>query len=141
MIDTDEFPGLPAFSRYYKRLIQLVRLDGSEIVVVTQPFLYKVEMSEREQQAVYMDWANGAGPTKRWSINTARLGMQQYVGEVRKIAAEEGVTLIDLESSLPKSLDNMFDDCHYTEAGAGIVASEMSRGLEPVVRRVIEAQK
>jgi lysophospholipase L1-like esterase len=133
-VDTDVFPGLPAFSGYYRRLVQLIRLDGSRPVVMAQPYLYKPRMTEREIRRVYMDNHNGAGPRKVWTIDTARRGMEQYVGAVRALAAEEDVPLIDLEAAVPKDLKYLKDDCHYTDEGAALVARQVSASLAELIR-------
>jgi lysophospholipase L1-like esterase len=134
VIETDHFQGLPVFKDYYKRLVELIRLDGSLPVVMTQPYLYKVEMSEAERRKIYMDKQNSLGPESRWSIDTARRGMEQYVGAVRALSETEQVPLIDLESVIPKELSHLFDDCHYTELGASLVAEHVSSELAEVIR-------
>ena len=141
LIETDKFPGLDVFAEYYRRLVQLARLDGSEVVIITQPFLYKESMSEAELSVVYMDKYNGAGPDYRWSVNTALSGMNQYVASVREIAEKEEVTLIDLEANVPKTIDYLYDDCHYTEKGARLVADIVSNGLKPIILQEIETNQ
>ncbi len=134
IIETDVFQGLPVFAGYYRRLVQLIRLDGSRPVVMAQPYLYKPQMSEAEKKHIYMDNQNGAGPDKVWSIATARRGMEQYVGAVRELAKSEDVPLIDLEAAMPKDLKYLRDDCHYTEAGAALVAERVSASLAQLIR-------
>ena len=134
VIETDRFQGLPVFRDYYQRLVELIRLDGSLPIVMTQPYLYKVEMSEAERKKIYMDKQNSIGPEARWSIDTARRGMEQYVGAVRELSGTEQVPLIDLESVIPKELSHLFDDCHYTELGASLVAEHVSSELAKVIR-------
>ncbi len=134
VIDTDVFKGLPVFTGYYKRLIQLIRLDGSRPVVMAQPYLYKPQMTEEEKHHLYMPVQNSTGPDKVWSIDTARRGMEQYVRAVRELAKSEDVPLIDLEAAMPKDLKYLKDDCHYTEAGAALVAERVSASLAQLIR-------
>jgi hypothetical protein len=112
----------------------LIELDGSQPVVMTQPYLYKTEMSEQERNKIYMDKQNSLGPSSKWSIDTARRGMEQYVGAVRQLSAAEQIPLIDLEAVIPKELSHLFDDCHYTELGASLVAEHVSAGLADLIR-------
>ena len=138
VIETEHFQGLPVFRGYYKRLVDLIRLDGSQPVVMTQPYLYKVEMPATEREIVYMDKQNSLGPERRWSIDTARRGMEQFVAAVRELSASEQVPLVDLEAVIPKDLVHLKDDCHYTEQGATLVAEHVTNGLAGVIRASLE---
>jgi lysophospholipase L1-like esterase len=138
-IDTDVFKGLPAFTSYTRLLVQLIQKDGSQPVVMAQPYLYKPQMSEKEIASLYLDNQNGAGPDKVWTVATARRGMEQYVGAVREVAKSEAVPLIDLEAAVPKDLKYMMDDCHYTDAGATLVAQQVSAALAQLIRKSQES--
>jgi len=129
VIDTKEFPGLHTFINYYRRLAQLSNLDKSKLVIMTQPYLYKTELSEAEASTIYIDKMDAIGPEKRWSIATARSGMEQFVEAVRELAVAEGIPLIDLEAVVPKTLVYLKDDVHFTTLGAEIVAKHVSDSL------------
>lgn len=133
-IDTDRFPGLPVFAENYRRLVERIRLDGAQPVVMTQPYLYKAELTSQERNKLYMPRQNGAGPERVWSVETARRGMAQYAGAVRALARREGVPLIDLEAAMPKTLEYLIDDCHYSDAGAALVAGRVSEALAGLIR-------
>jgi lysophospholipase L1-like esterase len=49
---------------------------------------------------------------------------------VRQVAAEQKVPLVDLERTVPKSLEYMYDDAHFTERGADRIAELLT---DPVV--------
>ncbi|MCF2948106.1 SGNH/GDSL hydrolase family protein [Paraglaciecola aquimarina] len=48
---------------------------------------------------------------------------------IRQVAAELNVTLIDLESAIPKTEDMMFDSVHFTDKGCITVASHIADEL------------
>jgi hypothetical protein len=55
---------------------------------------------------------------------------------MRTVAEEDSVPLYDLARALPKSLEFLYDDCHFTPAGAlatgrGLARFLMDRALVP----------
>ena len=57
--------------------------------------------------------------------------MQAYNGATRKAAGrQQGVSLLDAESELPKSLENFTDDVHYTPGGARRLAVAVQRHID-----------
>jgi hypothetical protein len=56
--------------------------------------------------------------------------MRAYNDATRRVAAEEGVALVDLEPQVPKDLAHFTDDVHYTDAAFDVVADAVTRGLE-----------
>jgi hypothetical protein len=45
---------------------------------------------------------------------------------MRELAIENDIPLYDLARSMPKSLDLMYDDVHFTERGAALAAEELA---------------
>ena len=121
-IVTDTFPGLVPFKRYLNTLIDLAQLDGTRVVLMTQPFLIKADMPPEEKRRLKMLNVETYGPNTRWSHLTALNGMQQYNQATVDVARERGVALIDLEKAVPKTLDYFYDDVHYTEKAYDVIA-------------------
>jgi lysophospholipase L1-like esterase len=131
---TDEFPGLIPFERYLNTLIDLAALDGTRVILMTQPYLIKPEMTPEEKERLKMLNVETYGPQTRWSHMTALYGMQQYNQAVADIARERGVTLIDLEKAIPKTLEYFYDDVHYTEKAYDVIAQFIA---EEMIRQKI----
>lgn len=129
VIDTRNFPGLLPFKRNLVTLCDLARADGTRVVLITQPYLIKKNLTEPEKAALVMVNYEAVGPTKRWSYRTARWGMEQYTSCVRQVARETHVELIDLEKVVPKQLDYMYDDVHYTDKAYDLISKVIASQL------------
>jgi lysophospholipase L1-like esterase len=112
---------LPTFRRNLQQMIRRVTQDGARIVLATQPYIYHDDMTAEERNSLfyayyYRDYA--IVPTM--AEQTA--GMNAFNTTVRKLAIHPDIMLVDLEHSLPKSSEWMYDDVHYTVSGAARVA-------------------
>ena len=129
IIDQSEFPGLESFKRNLDYMVKIAAEDGFTLVLMTQPFLMKEHLSPKEQAALTMVNREAIGPGKQWSLDTARAGMEQYNTAIRNIATNHNVTLFDLEKDVPKSLDFLYDDVHYTDRAFLRIADFVSQHL------------
>lgn len=130
VIDTDEFPGLASFDRNLRTLITLARADSVQVVLLTQPHLFKETMTPEEDAALVMLHVEAVGPDKEWHRSTGLRGMQQYNDTVRRVAREEQVPLIDLEQAIPKTLEYLSDDVHYREQTYDLIAEFLAAELQ-----------
>jgi lysophospholipase L1-like esterase len=123
VIDASDFPGLVSFERNLRTLIDLAQLDGTTVILMTQPSLLKDQMTEEEIAHLGMLHFEAISWDKAWSLSSARRGMDEYNDLTRRIAeSEEGVYLIDLEKAIPKTLDYLWDEVHYTDEAFSAVA-------------------
>ena len=129
VIDSDNFPGLAPFRRNLKTLIDMARVDGTEVILLTQPFLMKDNMNDPERAALTMVNREAVGAKKKWSVKTAKSGMEQYNQAVREIAKRENVRLLDLEKVVPKTLEYLRDDVHYTDKTFIIISEYVAEML------------
>lgn len=129
-IEQVQFQGLAAYERNLGTLIDLAETDGTTVVLMTQPHLYKKQMSDREIAALDMVNYEAVGPRYQWSVESARLGMEAYNKGMQRISVRRHVPLINLEQNIPKQLDYFFDDVHYRDIGFDLVASAVFEGLK-----------
>ncbi len=130
VLEVDTFPGLESFRRNLLFLIEAAKRDGAAVVLMTQPSLFKDQMSAGEIKALTMINREAIGPKFQWSVGTGKAGMAKYSQAVRKIAADSTVKLIDLDKIVPKSMEYFIDDVHYTDNGFQLVAETVAGGLE-----------
>lgn len=128
-IEATEFPGLAPFERNLRSLIQLGRADATTVVLMTQPGLYREDLSETEIAQLYLYQWDAVGDGKRWSLETARRGFEQYNDRVRALAQEEGIPLIDLEQVIPKTTRYFVDDVHYTSEALDLISDHVAGEL------------
>ena len=136
VVEQTKFPGLVPFKRYLNTLIDLAEKDGVTVILMTQPNLYKVNISDEEKRQLTMLNSEAIGPEKKWSFNSAYSGFQQYTQTVKDIAAERNVMLIDLEQAVPKTLEYFDDDVHYEDIAFDLVANTVAN--EIVNQRIIQ---
>lgn len=133
-IETDYFPGLKSFERNLRTLISLAKLDGTSVILMTQPNLYKDSMSNEEIGSLGMIQGEAIGNGKKWAVTTGRNGMKLYNDKIREIASSEGVNLIDLELAVPKSLDYFYDEVHYQSKTYDVIAPFIAHHLKVIIK-------
>lgn len=121
------------FRRNLERIIHYVRSDGAKVILVTQPFLYKASMSQKEEAALYRtsEFIEGRGWWKTDIASTRSLAdaMEAFNATTVDVAKAEGIVLIDAASALPKDLRYFVDDVHYTAPGARRLAETIASGI------------
>jgi lysophospholipase L1-like esterase len=136
VVEQTEFPGLVPFKRNLNTLIDLAEKDGVTVILMTQPNLYKADISEKERSRLAMLNSEAIGEHKKWSYNSAFVGFQKYTEAVKEVAAERNVILIDLERAVPKTLEYFDDDVHYEDITFDLVANTIV--AEILQRNLIE---
>ena len=125
-LDVSDFPGLQPYRRNLARLAQLTRLDGTQLVLMTQANLYKENYTEEEQGSLWLHTHNSVGPDRYWNLETAKRGMDQYNEALRAIASAENIPLVELDRTMPKTLEYLIDDCHYSSEAMELIADKAS---------------
>ncbi len=129
VITTDKFPGIISFERNLNTIIELAKHDSTKIILMTEPSLFKSEMSADEISVLGMLNVEAINEYKVWSIQTATNGMKQYNETMKKIAKKNDLPLIDLDSIVPKSLTYFRDDVHYTDTTFSLIAPFIAHEL------------
>jgi lysophospholipase L1-like esterase len=120
----DLLRALPAFRHNLTQLVYRASQDGAEVIVASQPFLYRKGMSGEERARLfyahyYRDYA--IVPT----IDEQRAAMQSFNDSAREVCRRTGARFVDVEAGLPKSTAYMYDDVHFTAEGARRVAGTL----------------
>lgn len=119
---------LKAYRAVLERTVDLVTASGSQLSFITQPFLWKPNMTQEETSRLY---AGGVGSVDEWFKNPRTKWfttdvmtslLSAYNDVTRQVCKERGLACIDLAAELPKSADIFYDDFHFSAAGAAAVA-------------------
>ena len=129
IIELDNFPGLKPFKRNINTIIDLAYLDSTKVILISQPFLYRDDLTEREIKKLHMVNKESYGMRSKWSVQTALKGMQKYNLCLKEISSRRKTDFIDLEKSIPKSLIFFEDDVHYTEKTFDLIAKTISDNI------------
>ena len=130
VVDTTVFPGIAPFKRNLNTLIDLAKLDGIPVFLMTQPSLLRPNLTDQEKETLTMVNAEAVGPTRKWSFESALRGFNAYTDAVQQTAMERDVFLIDLAKKVEKNADYFKDDVHYTDNSFDLVADAVSQGVE-----------
>jgi lysophospholipase L1-like esterase len=131
----ERFVSRADFERNMRSLLTVLEADGVPVILMTQPFLFKDEMTPEERATLWFGRTFCLSSTESLrseypSPRSLAAAMRAYNETVRVLAGEgENVMLLEAESNLAKSLDNFTDDVHYTPAGARRLATAVQEKI------------
>ena len=104
------------------RLVKSVQSSGAIAVVVSQPTLYKPEMTKREQAALLFPRHMMKTRHSYWnntypSYQSLQQAMTRFNQVSKEVAAQRHAVFVDAAARFDKTLDYFVDDCHRTEKG------------------------
>ena len=123
---------LDEYRRNMRALIEAGRAAGARVVCATQPFLWRTDLPA---EMAALCWMGGAGPyqerpgSEYWALGALAEGMTLYNGALLELCAEANVACVDLEPLLAKDTSAFYDDVHFNEAGARLVAEAIADEL------------
>jgi hypothetical protein len=130
----DSLPDLTTALMEYKRNLQLIyregRRQGLGVLFITQPSIYKDTMSTYEQGLL---WMGGIGAYQQekghsyYSVKALKRGMEMYNNALREFCRENNIPWIDAAAALPQDTSVFYDDCHFNESGARLMAEYLSQ--------------
>jgi len=129
-----DYRSLPDFEVSLRSLVRTLKGDGVRVILVTQPSLYKEEMSRPESARIWFPatfcvtirnfWVRGIPST-----GSMAAAMAAYNAVTLRVAEEKDVEVVDAATMIPRSLEFFGDDVHYTEQGAAALAESVARAL------------
>jgi lysophospholipase L1-like esterase len=128
-VTTTEFPGLASFERNVRTLIDLTALDGTSLVLMSEPHLFREGLSDAERKSLHLLNYQSVGPKKLWTVQTAQAGMDAYNGKLQQLAMEHGLVFLDLDKDIPKTFEHFYDEVHYRPGSFDLVASSVAKRL------------
>jgi lysophospholipase L1-like esterase len=130
----ERYRSIPVFEKNLRKLVEFIHRDGADVLLVTEPFLYKESVSPQEFDRIVLDWV--VFNTKTGFMSEERPTVQSLfhagraINEVtRTVAASEHALFLDAEQKLDKNLQNFTDDVHYTEQGARNLAEMVAQTI------------
>jgi hypothetical protein len=114
--------GLDEYERNITAIVQESRRRSLRIVLMTQPSIWKTEMSEHERSLLWMGWRSEGNYYTTKALMTA---MGSYNRRLLDTCLKLDVECVDLASRLPRTTDVFYDDMHFNEEGARSVAAEL----------------
>ena len=120
---------LARFRANLEAVVQLSRQQGAQPILMTQPSLWRVDLTSTEENLL---WLGGVGDFQAepghsyYAASALAAGMRAYNDVTRTVCRDLGVVCIDLAQAVSRTPANFYDDVHFTEDGAELVASEVA---------------
>ena len=139
----NELPSLEGSLKKYiinlKDLLEIGRKNSIRIVFLTQPFMWDAALPDHLEQLIWMGKAGPDGPYYATSVLAS--GMKIFNQALLDFCKEEGADCIDLAGSLPQDTSVLYDDVHFNEQGAEMVADKIAAGIYKTISRHCEIKK
>jgi hypothetical protein len=112
-----DWPSLAAFKRNMNSLAFLAKPMDFDLVMASQPFLYREDLNDEEQSALFFPQHLFGYSQTKTHLPSLISGLNLFNDTAEKIANHHKIQFIDLEQKVPKNLDYFLDDFHYTVLG------------------------
>ena len=112
-----------------ERILKRCRELGKRCILLTQPTLWRKGLTPREESLL---WLGAVGPSgKKGYVSAEELanGMNRYNETLLSVCAYLKAECYDLAAAIPKDTSAFYDDCHYNESGARMVANYLAARL------------
>jgi lysophospholipase L1-like esterase len=144
---TSELPDLESALEEYRgnltRIVELVRRRGAEPILMTQPTLWRTDLTEAEERLL---WMGGVGDFRTepgavyYTADALAQGMDLYNRALLQVCRELSARCFDAASILPKTTAMFFDDCHFTDEGNLFLGRAVASFLRSSARGVDEGR-
>lgn len=128
----ERYVSLGMFEKHLDAIVNYVRVDASNIMLLTQPVLYKEIMSKKELEVLcfgsnFCSTKSNSTQREAPSYKSLYRAMQAFNRVTKKVALLEDTFFIDMANLIPRDLQYFIDDCHYTEKGARCLAKIIAK--------------
>lgn len=126
---------LAEHTRNLGRIVEDAEGRGIQVILLTQPALWRSGLSRQEQALL---WMGGVGRYQEepgheyYTAEALAAGMERFNDSLREVCRTTGAPCIDLARELPRDTSVFYDDVHFNEAGARKVAALIGDRLSTV---------
>jgi lysophospholipase L1-like esterase len=123
---------LEAYRRNLSTIADLAQARSAQLLLLTQPSLWHPDLSPAEERLL---WLGGVGDFQReqvnqyYSVKAMREGLRKFNETLLGVCAVRRLGCVDLASVIPQNTAMFYDDVHFTERGAQLVASTIAAYL------------
>jgi lysophospholipase L1-like esterase len=114
-------------------LADVVAKRGAKLVLLTQPTLWRADLTEEEQKLL---WMGGTGDYMKepgheyYSITALAEAMKRFNETLLSVCKDKGIGCVDLTKDLPPSTQIFYDDCHFGHTGSEKIAQAVAAFLK-----------
>ncbi|MHA7057569.1 SGNH/GDSL hydrolase family protein [Aquimarina sp. M1] len=113
--------GLDHYERNTQEIINLAKERGIQVIFITQPTMWKKNL-EPEYEKLLLT-SGSANSDDFYSTAALSTGMSVFNERLKTVCDRNNISYIDLD--LPKTTESFYDDLHFNESGAELVADKV----------------
>ena len=102
------------FENNLKSIVGICEHNDIQLILVTQATTWNTKASKILKN---YHWMTATENQMRFNEISLEKGMNRINDEIRKLAKEKRLPILDLERIIPKSEDYFYDDCHFNNNG------------------------
>ena len=125
--EISEFVSKKEFENYLSQLVELIRQDGAQPILVSQGHMYRENLTKEENSKIWMSRAFCEKDSKFPNIQSLAKAMDAYNATTKKVTEQFQIPFVDADPHLPKNLEHFIDDVHYTTLGSTKLATLISK--------------
>ena len=128
---TVPLPDLEIGADEYRGRIQAINAEcrdrGLRCLYLTQPTMWRDDLSSHESDLLWFGWVRPE-PQLTGYVSPAELAiaMDTFNQELLSVCVSDALECLDLASMVPKDTSAFYDDAHFNESGARIVAASLT---------------
>jgi hypothetical protein len=113
--------------RNLNAIVDLAAAAGARVVFVTQPSVWRPQMTDAEQRRLWFGWVGADWSSAYAYCTTGALSraLAAYNGTVLDVCRERGLRCVDAARLLPPDSTVFGDDVHFTERGSQLLAQAL----------------
>ncbi|MEZ4302293.1 MAG: SGNH/GDSL hydrolase family protein [Polyangiaceae bacterium] len=131
----DLAPLLEVYKANLRTFVDLLKERSIRVILLTQPTLWRDDLSEEEQKVLWMGGKGGDFMRQEgfpyYTPGALAKGMQAFNSAVLEVCKERNIECFDLASRIPKDRSFFYDDCHFADRGseqlADLIADQLKR--------------
>jgi lysophospholipase L1-like esterase len=122
--------GVQEYQMRVRDLAEQCRLAGKRCAFLTQPTIWRSDLTPDEDRLLFYGWT-GSMENPKGFVRPADLaqGMRQFNEALLTLCKVNSLECYDLASAIPKDATAFYDDCHFNEGGARLVARFLADSL------------
>ncbi len=127
----DQLPDLSSALDEYganlNAIVDLIEDRGLRLIMVTQPTIWRPDLTPEKETFLWV----GGGPDGKfyYSVEALASGMAAYNRRMIEVCRERGIECLDIADGFPRDLSVFYDDAHFNENGARLMAEKLAEYL------------
>tara|TARA_R110002049_G_scaffold290785_2_gene474401 strand:+ start:3066 stop:4172 length:1107 start_codon:yes stop_codon:yes gene_type:complete len=123
--------GLNHYQKNTEKIIRLANEKNIKVIFITQATMWKPNLEEKYEKLLL---TSGFENNEAFYSTLALYdGMNAFNDRLRSVCNQNNISYIDLD--IPKTTASFYDDFHFNESGAKLVADQLSQSLKTLLKK------